>query len=78
MAKFQIWLECEACNGYGEFVGMREIQEGYGTTARPPSCGECDGKGLTRIKDENFDSAEDLKADYPESFAKNMLTGEWS
>jgi DnaJ-class molecular chaperone len=66
MTQFQIWLECGAC-------------EGYGTTAAPPrGCGECDGKGLTQIKDESFDSVEDLKADYPESTARNTSTGRWS
>ena len=76
--EYDIHIECAACD-----CGMTETQVG-GVDANGPwaeyresKCHECDGSGIVYVGREVYDSLADLKADYPESFAKNLATGEW-
>jgi hypothetical protein len=76
---FDIHIECAECDGFGVLD-----QTAHGVNANGPwvditehDCPECDGSGLRHVGIETHDSLADLKADYPESFVKNMETQEW-
>jgi hypothetical protein len=77
--EYEIHTQCPECEGRnngileypseawwedafsGEIVAVKEFKESY--------CYECDGSGLV-MHTEVYDSEEDAKADYPESFIK--------
>ena len=78
MPQFDIHIQCVECEGSGEIENLR-----HGVDANGPwvditgqKCHECEN-GLRYVGIEHYDSAKDLKADYPESMAKNLQTGEW-
>jgi ubiquitin len=77
--EFDIHVECIKCGGYGEM----DTQHGSVNANGPwveiigDQCDQCEGGGLVYAGREHYDSVADLRADYPESFAKNLNTGEW-
>tara|TARA_R100001086_G_scaffold204643_1_gene120511 strand:+ start:480 stop:740 length:261 start_codon:yes stop_codon:yes gene_type:complete len=75
---FDIHIECAKCGGYGVLE-----QTAHGVNANGPwvdftehDCDECDGSGLRHVGIETHDSLADVKDDYPESFVRNIETGE--
>ena len=76
--EFDIHIECAKCEGYGVLE-----QTAHGVNANGPwvdftehDCDECDGSGLRHVGIETHDSLADVKDDYPESFVRNIETGE--
>ena len=67
--QFDIHIECPNCDGFGS------LEEAVYTDHY---CVQCDGAGLIYAGRETHESLADVKADYPESFIKNIETGEWS
>jgi|TARA_R110001583_G_scaffold98291_4_gene243284 excinuclease UvrABC ATPase subunit len=64
MSQFDIHVACKECDGYG-LIETRVSVDRY--TQR--DCADCDGLGLI-MHTETYDSVEDAKADYPESFIR--------
>ncbi len=60
--EYEIHTQCPECDGYG----IREHQIAV-DEFKESDCYECDGSGLV-MHTEVYDSEEDAKADYPESF----------
>jgi|TARA_R110000737_G_scaffold48638_1_gene69120 hypothetical protein len=62
--EYEIHTECLECDGYGTIetrVSVDRYTQRY--------CADCDGSGLI-MHTETYDSVEDAKADYPESFIR--------
>ena len=60
--EFEIHTQCPQCDGYGSLEHQIAVDE-----FKESDCPECDGSGLV-MHTEVYDSEEDAKADYPESF----------
>lgn len=62
--EYEIHTECIECDGYG-IIETRVSVDRYSER----DCADCDGSGLI-MHTEIYDSEEDAKADYPESFIR--------
>jgi len=62
--EYKIYTQCPECDGYGIREHQLSVDE-----FKESDCPECDGSGLV-MHTEVYDSEEDAKADYPESFIK--------
>ena len=78
MSQFDIHVACKECDGYGLIEKTKHGDASPWAEIFEQDCGECDGSGLQCLGIEIYDSVADVKEDYPESFIKNMETGEWS
>jgi hypothetical protein len=62
--EYEINTQCPACDGYGIHENQIAVDEFVDS-----DCHECEGSGLIMYTG-IYDSEEDAKADYPESFIK--------
>ena len=62
--EYEIHTECVECDGYG-IIETRVSVDCYSER----DCADCDGSGLI-MHTETYDSEEDAKADYPQSFIR--------
>lgn len=62
--EYEIHTECIQCDGYG-IIKARVSVDCYSER----DCADCDGSGLI-MHTETYDSEEDAKADYPQSFIR--------
>ena len=78
--QFDIHIECPNCDGFGSLEEVHASVDLNGTVPVYTDyyCAQCEGAGLIYAGRETHESLADVKADYPESFVKNIETGKWS